>query len=71
MWKIDWKQDDAGIQREWKIKSISKRVFQTDQLSNQLIGLEYQVRNRKVLEKNEIIGNRHQLIIERTFSIKP
>ncbi len=42
-----------------------------DQLSNQFIGLEYQVRNGKVLSKNEIIGKRHQLIIKRTFLFKP
>ena len=67
MWKKDWKKFDGGIQRKWKIKRVSKRICQTDQLSNQFIGLGYQVRNEKVLSKNEIIGKRHQLIIKRTF----
>ncbi len=71
MWKKDWKQVDGGMQRKWKIKRVFKRVCQMDQLSNQFIGLEYQVRNGKVLSKNEIIGKRHQLIIKRTFLIKP
>ena len=69
--KKDWKQVDGGMQRKWKIKRVSKRVCQMDQLSNQFIGLEYQVRNGKVLSKNEIIGKRHQLIIKRTFLFKP
>ena len=42
-----------------------------DQLGNQFIGLEYQVRNGKVLSKNEIIGKKHDLIIRRTFLFKP
>ena len=67
MWKKDWKQVEGGMQRKWKIKRVSKRVCQLDQLSNQFIGLEYQVRNGKVLSKNETIGKRHQLIIKRTF----
>ena len=71
MWKKDWKQVDGGMQRKWKIKRVSKRVCQMDQLSNQFIGLEYQVRNGKVLSKSEIIGKRHQLIIKRTFLFKP
>ena len=71
MWKKDWKQVDGGMQRKWKIKRVSKRVCQMDQLSNQFIGLEYQVRNGKVLSKNEIIGKRHELIIKRTFLFKP
>ena len=71
IWKKDWKQVDGGMQRKWKIKRVSKRVCQMDQLSNQFIGLEYQVRNGKVLSKNEIIGKKHQLIIKRTFLFKP
>ncbi|WP_269610634.1 hypothetical protein [Prochlorococcus marinus] len=71
MWIKDWKQVDGGMQRKWKIKRVSKRVCQMDQLSNQFIGLEYQVRNGKVLSKNEIIGKRHELIIKRTFLFKP
>ena len=71
MWKKDWKQVDSGMQRKWKIKRVSKRVCQMDQLSNQFIGLEYQVSNGKVLSKNEIIGKRHELIIKRTFLFKP
>ena len=71
MWKKDWKPIDGGMERKWKIKRISKRVCQMDQLNNQFIGLEYQVRNGKVLSKNEIIGKRHQLIIKRTFLFKP
>ena len=39
--KKDWKQVDGGMQKEWKIKRVSKRVCQIDQLSNQFIGLEY------------------------------
>ena len=70
MWEKDWKQVDGGLQRKWKIKRISKRVCQTGLLSNQFIGLEYQVRNGKVLAKNEIIGKKHQLIIKRTFLFK-
>ena len=70
-WKKDWKQVDGGMQRKWKIKRVSKRVCQMDQLSNQFIGLEYQVRNGKVLSKSEMIGKRHQLIIKRTFFFKP
>ena len=70
-WKKDWKQVVGGMQRKWKIKRVSKRVCQMDQLSNQFIGLEYQVRNGKVLSKSEIIGKRHQLIIKRTFLFKP
>ena len=71
IWKKDWKQVDGGMQKKWKIKRVSKRVCQMDQLRNQFIGLEYQVRNGKVLAKNEIIGRRHQLIIKRTFLFKP
>ena len=71
IWKKDWKQVDGGMQKKWKIKRVSKRVCQMDQLSNQFIGLEYQVRNGKVLSKNEIIEKRHQLIIKRTFLFKP
>ena len=71
LWKKDWKQVDVGMQRKWKIKRVFKRVCQMDQLSNQFIGLEYQVRNGKVLSKNEIIGKRHELIIKRTFLFKP
>ncbi len=61
---------DGVLQRKWKIKRFSKRVCQTDLLSNQFIGLEYQVRNGKVLGKNEIIWKRHQLIIKRIFLFK-
>ena len=61
----------TGNAMKWKIKRVSKRVCQMDQLSNQFIGLEYQVRNGKVLSKNELIGKRHQLIIKRTFLYKP
>ena len=71
MWKKDWKKFDGGIQRKWKIKRVSRRVCQMDHLTNQFIGLEYQVRNGKVLAKKEIIGKRHQLIIKRTFPFKP
>ena len=71
MWAKEWKQVEGGLQRKWKIKRVSKRVCQMDQLSNQFIGLEYQVRNGKVLSKSEIIGKRHQLIIKRTFLFKP
>ena len=70
MWKKDWKQVDSGMQRKWKIKRVYKRVCQIDQLSNQFIGLEYQVRNGKVLSKKEMIEKRHQLIIKRTFIFK-
>ena len=71
IWKRDWKQVNGGMQRKWKIKRVSKRVCQMDKLSNQFIGFEYQVRNGKVLSKNEIIGKRHELIIKRTFLFKP
>ena len=71
MWRKDWKQVDGGMQRKWKIKRVSKRVCKIDQLSNQFIGLDYQVRNGKVLSKNEIIWMRHELIIKRTFLFKP
>ena len=71
MWKKDWKQVDGVRQRKWKIKRISKRVCQMDQLSNQFIGFEYQIRYGKVLSKNEIIGKRHVLIIKRTFLFNP
>ena len=71
IWKKDWKQVDGGMQKKWKIKRVSKRVCQMDQLRNQFIGLEYQVRNGKVLSRNEIIGRRHQLIIKRTFLFNP
>ena len=67
----DWKQVDSGMQRKWKIKRVPKRVCQMYQLSNQFIGLEYQVRNGKVLARNEMIGRRHQLIIKRTFLFNP
>ena len=69
-WKKDWKKVVGGMQRKWKIKRVSKRVCQTDLLSNQFIGLEYQVRNGKVLAKNEMIGKNHQLIIKRPFLFK-
>ena len=59
IWKKDWKLVDGGMQRKWNIKRVSKRVCQMDQLSKQFTGLEYEVRNGKVLSKNEIIGNRH------------
>ena len=71
MWAKDWKKFDGGLQRKWKVKRVSKRVCQMDQLSNQFIGLEYQVMNGKVLSKNEKIGKRHELIIKRTFLFKP
>ena len=45
IWAKDWKQVDGGLQRKWKIRRVSKRVCQTELLSNQFIGLEYQVRN--------------------------
>ena len=41
MWKKDWKLVDGGMQRKWKIKRVSKKVSQMNQLSNQFIGLEY------------------------------
>ena len=56
---------------EMEIKRVSNRVCQMNQLSNQFIGLECQVKNGKVLSKKEIIGKRHQLIIKRTFLFKP
>jgi len=71
MWEKGWKHIDGGMHRKWKIKRVAKRVCKMDQLSNQFIGLEYQVRNGKVLAKNEMIGRRHQLIIKRTFLFKP
>ena len=71
IWKKDWKKVDGGMQRKWKIKRVSQRVCQRDELSNQFVGLESHVRNGKVLEKNEILGKRHQLIIKRTFLFKP
>tara|TARA_Y100001968_G_scaffold101200_1_gene91128 strand:- start:208 stop:549 length:342 start_codon:yes stop_codon:yes gene_type:complete len=71
IWKKGWKQVDGGMQKKWKIQRVSKRVCQMDQLGNQFIGLEYQIRNGKVLSKNEMIGKRHQLIIKRTFLFKP
>ena len=46
-----WKHIDGSMHRKWKIKRVAKRVCQMDQLSNQFIGLEYQVRNGKVLSK--------------------
>ena len=67
----DWKIVNGALQRKWKIKRVSKRVCQMNLLSNQFIGLEYQVRNGKLLSKKEIIGKRHQLIIKRTFLFKP
>ena len=66
-----WKEVDGGLQRKWIIKRVSKRVCRADLLSNQFMGLEYQVRNGKVLSKKEIIGKREQLIIKRTFLFKP
>ena len=51
MWKKDWIQVYGGSQRKWKIKRVSKRVCQMDQLSNQFFGFEYQLRNGKVLSK--------------------
>ena len=33
-WKKDWKKVVGGMQRKWKIKRVSKRVCQMDQLSN-------------------------------------
>ena len=63
MWTKDWKKVDGGLQRKWKIKRVSKRVCQTNLLSNQCIGLEYQVKKGKVLAKNEIIDNREQASI--------
>ena len=71
MWKKDWKQVDGGMQKKWKIKRVSKRVCQMDQLSKQFIGLEYQVRNGKVLSKKQITGKSHQLLIKRNFLFKP
>ncbi len=71
LWAKDWNKVDGGLQRKWKIKRESKRVCQKDLLSNQFIGLEYQVRNGKVLAKNEMIWKKHQLIIKRTFLFKP
>ena len=71
MWKKEWKQLDGVMQRKWKIKRVSKRVCQMDQLSYQFIGLEYQVRNGKALSKNEKIEKRDELIIKRTFLFKP
>ena len=32
IWKKDWKQVDGGMQSKWKIKRVSKRVCQMDQL---------------------------------------
>ena len=58
MWAKDWKKVDGGLQRKWKIKRVSKRVCQPDLLSNQFFGLEYQVRNGKVLAKKQIIGKK-------------
>tara|TARA_B100001250_G_C19034308_1_gene458884 strand:- start:283 stop:450 length:168 start_codon:yes stop_codon:yes gene_type:complete len=40
-------------------------------LSNQIIGLECQVRNAKGLAKSEIIRKKQQLIIKRTLLFKP
>ena len=71
MWTKDWEKIDGGLQRKWNIKRISKRVCQTDLLSNQFVGLEYQVRNGKVLAKKQIIGKKYQLIIKRIFLFKP
>ncbi len=71
MWAKDWKKVDGGLQRKWNIKRVSKRVCQTDLLSYQFFGLEYQVRKGKVLVKNEMIEKKHQLIIKRTFIFKP
>ena len=69
MRKKDWRQAGDGMQRKWKIKRVSKRVCQMDQLSNQFVGLEYQVRNGKVLSENEMIGKRHELIRKGLFSL--
>ncbi len=41
VWKKDWKQVDGGMKRKWKIKRVSKRVCQMDQLSNKFIELKY------------------------------
>jgi len=71
MWAKDWKQVEGGLQKKWKIKKVSRRLYQKDLLSKQFIGLEYQVRNGKVLAKDEKIGKKHQLIIKRTFLFKP
>ena len=71
MWTKDWKRVDGGMQRKWKVKRFSKRVCQTNLLSNQFIGLEYQVRDGKVLAKNEIMRKRPELIITRIFLFKP
>ena len=71
MWKKDWEQVDGGIQRKWKIKRFTKRVCQMEELINLFIVLDYQFRNIRVLAKNEIIAKRDQLIIKRTFLIKP
>ena len=70
MWAKDWKYVDGGLQRKWKIKSVSKRVCQKDLLSNQLIGLESQFKNGKILAIKELIGKRYELIIKRTFLFK-
>ena len=71
MWAKEWKQVEGGLQRKWKIKRVSKRVCKTDLLSNHFIGLEYQIRDGKVLAKNEIVGKKHQLITKRIFLFKP
>ena len=71
MWAKDWKKVDGGLQRKWKIKRVYERFCQTDLLINQFIVLEHQVRNGKVLVKNEIMGKKHQIIIKRTFLFEP
>ena len=49
----DCKKVDGGMQMKWETNRVSKRVSQMDQLSNKLIGLEYQVRNGKVLSETK------------------
>ncbi len=61
MWVKEWKQVDCKC-KEMENKKVSKRVCQTDLLSNQFMGLEYKVRNGKNLRKTrelrrEIINN--------------
>ena len=70
MWKKGWKKVDGGMKKKWKIFRYSKRICQIDQLKNKFIGLEYQIRNGKVLSKNEMIGERHQLIFIKNFLFK-
>ena len=63
------KKSMVGRKRKWTLKRVPKRVCQTNLLINQFFGLEYQVRNGKVLSRNEMIRKKHQLIIKRTFSL--